>query len=360
MKQRAVIFPFCAEILPAVKLFEKLQSEYSLQYLVSPKGLGYTGHDAAYACNHPPIGMRVLDKIPFGEKDWEVLILFEPIMQKGDFSWEEIIRRAICSEKEVVFLDTKGKNMPEEIIHIWQENIEKIMIKRYTDPQKADIEEKVHEPEIPVILIGGLLREADCFEVFLQLLETLKQEGWNVAAFSDHPMGVLFGLHSLEHILHNNEYTEAEKISQINIYVNSTVKYTGANILLLEAPDALMKYNECIPNGYGIWTYMLCQAVTPDYLVCCVPFELAEGFFVEEIGKDFLDRLGSNISAVHISNVLLDVASTLQNKQIEILHANMEFVHRRLRQVQEKIEVVRMFNVVVEGTDVLYQSLIGE
>lgn len=59
MRTPVAIFPYCAEILSIVKNFEKLQGEYTITRLVSPSGFGVSGMDAAYVCNHPPIGMEV-------------------------------------------------------------------------------------------------------------------------------------------------------------------------------------------------------------------------------------------------------------------------------------------------------------
>lgn len=358
MRRIATIYPFCAEILPAVKLFENLQHEFFLKYIVSPKGFGYVGQDVAYACNHPQIGMKVLDEIPFDKKDWNTLLLFEPVMRKGDFFFDRVLREAVSCGKQVVVLDSVGQVLPKQIVRMECEIIDKIEIKTIKEHKRTEFDEKVHESAVPVILIGGLLEEADCFEVFLKMVAKLQDEGWNAAVFSKHPLGSLFGFYGLNHIWENKLYMEEEKIRQTNLYINDIVKYTCANIILLEAPDALIKYNDFVPNGYGIRTYMLCQAVTPDYIVCCVPFEAADQKFIKTISQDFSYRFGSEINAVHVANVLLDSADTMQKKQVKILHTDMEFVHQRMKQ-QRKEEDIPIFNVIEDGIDELYNVLMG-
>lgn len=104
VKQIAAIYPFCAEILPVIKLFENLQKEYSLKYIISPKGFGYVEQDAAYACNHPQIGIKVLDEIPFDKDDWSTLLLFEPIMKKEISFLMRFCIRPYFMESKLLFL----------------------------------------------------------------------------------------------------------------------------------------------------------------------------------------------------------------------------------------------------------------
>ncbi len=358
MKQIAAIYPFCAEILPVIKLFENLQKEYSLKYIISPKGFGYVEQDAAYACNHPQIGIKVLDEIPFDKDDWSTLLLFEPIMKKGDFFFNEVLHKAIFYGKQVVVFASAEQELLKEIERMECEVRDKIEIRTIRERNLTEYDEKIYIPSIPVILVGGLLEQADCFEVFLKMAEKLRNEGWNAAVFSKHPLGMAFGFYGLDHIWENSVFREEEKIRQINLYINDIVKCTCANIILLEAPDALMKYNAFIPNGYGIRTYMLCQAVTPDYLICCIPFEATDKNFMKAIGQDFLYRFGCEINAVHVANVLLDSADTMRRKQIKILRTNMEFVHQKMKQ-QINEGSIPIFNVVEDGIDALYDVLIN-
>ena len=103
---------------------------------------------------------------------------------------------------------------------------------------------------------------------------------------------------------------------------------------------------------------MLCQAVVPDYLICCVPFEATDQNFIKSIGQDFLYRLGCEINAVHVANVLLDSADTMRQKQIKILHTKMEFVHQKMKQQSEE-GAIPIFNVVEDGIDALYGMFIN-
>ncbi len=90
-------------------------------------------------------------------------------------------------------------------------------------------------------------------------------------------------------------------------------KKNQPDLILVESTDAVMRFNDITPNGFGIQTYMLTQAFQPDYLICCVPFELAVPEMIEALSRDFEVRLGTPIHAVQVSNIVVDSAENLQS-----------------------------------------------
>ncbi len=82
------------------------------------------------------------------------------------------------------------------------------------------------------------------------------------------------GFASIEPALCALSVDEAEKIERINVLLKDLETREQPSIILLEAPDAVMKYNNYLTNGFGIRTYMLAQAAEPDAFLCCIPSEL--------------------------------------------------------------------------------------
>ena len=72
MKVPAALFPYNPELLPAIKLFEALQSKYTLRELIAPSGYGLTGRDPGYSRNHPPIGLMVTDALDLADPMWDL------------------------------------------------------------------------------------------------------------------------------------------------------------------------------------------------------------------------------------------------------------------------------------------------
>lgn len=356
MRRKVTIYPFCPELLPAVKMFEEFQNEYAIKYLVSPNGFGYTGKDAGYVCNQKNIGIKVLNNIPFDVMDWDTLILYIPVLKRGDFFEKDILRQAAISGRHTICVCTAKEILSEEIVKELQNYSESIEVICYPQLQVENGDQRLHEPEVPVALVGGILEEADCFETFLRLAEKMQKERWNIVAFSKHPIGSLFGFYSLEHIWNCNAYSETEKVLRVNYYINDVIKKSGASMVLIEAPDALMRYNDFTINNFGIRTYMLCQTVTPDYFIGCIPFDLVDKNMVGMLNKNFEYRLGRGFDAMHISNVLLDAFNTMQRVQVELLYADMKFVEQRIKE-KCKYRDVLMVNVVENGIESIYEAM---
>nr|WP_308742309.1 hypothetical protein [uncultured Anaerocolumna sp.] len=353
------IYPFCAEILPIVKTFNKLQESFVIKRLISPSGFGLTGHDAGYVCNHPDVGFVVTEEFNFEGKEWTTLILFEPIMikEKIDYSYVDIAEAAILYGKQVIFFSAseEGDNKINQLSKLYSDKIE---IKPYiTYKNHAHNEEhKFYDMEVPVILVGGLLEEADNFEVLLKLAVKLKMENTNALVITKHPMGELFGFYNLNHIWNCTDHSEAQKINEINRYMNSLLKEKRPEVILMEAPDAVLKYNDYAVNGFGIRTYMLCQAVAPDRFICCVPFELAVGEFLDAISKKFEATLGVSITSVHASNILIDMQDLKQKFDISIVYCNLKFVRQQLLKEGRQYQIP-VYSVVMNGIDEVYNNL---
>ena len=120
MKAPAALFPFDSELLPAVKLFEKLQDKYMLRELISPSGYGLTGRDAGYARNHPPVGLTVTDTLNSTDPAWDALLLIgtSEMGAKEDSDLENAAEGALHSGKSVLYFDDVGTNVPEKLVSL--------------------------------------------------------------------------------------------------------------------------------------------------------------------------------------------------------------------------------------------------
>lgn len=352
------VYPYCAEVLPLVKTFAKLQDNYEINSLISPNGFGLTGRDAGYVCNNPEVGLIVSDEFNYKDAEWTTLILLEPIMVKEqvDYSYETITEQAVLHGKHVIFLSASLK-VDDKIRKLSELYSNQVEIRSYiqSNGNCSEEEPRFHDIEVPVILVGGVLEEADSFEVLLQLSVKLKTDNMNPLVFTKHPMGALLGFHSMNHIWNNTGISEAQKIKEINSYINYMVEEERPGIILLEAPDAVMRYNDYAVNGFGIRTYMLCQAVTPDRFVCCTPFGLSFENFLNQISLKFEKTLGTPITSVHVSNVFIDYQDLIQKHNISFMYCNQKFVRERLK-IREHSQIP-IHSVVLDGIDELYSDL---
>ena len=356
--RKAVLYPYCGEVFLAVKLFEKLQEDYEIVHLMAPNGFGYTNKDIGYACNYDKTGRNVYSVFPEEDDEWQILLLYEPMLQRGEYDWEKVINEAISRNKEVKFFSNTENNIPDIVRRLETKypKLIKIDVCSTMETETGDV--KVHSPEIPVIFVGGLLMEADCFSALLVLVEKFKREGERIAVFSNHPLASLFGFYSLGHIWSDRNLTENEKIRLINLYVNYVVFRTGVQCAIFELPDVLLKYNELAPNGYGIKSYMLGQAVAPDFLLGCFSLDIANAPLINMLSEDFKVRYGCELGAVHISNIILDNADSSKKQRTEVLRVDHDFVKERIEEQREKLNVP-LIDLINEGVEELYERIIS-
>jgi len=106
VSKSAALYPYCAELFPAVKYFNVLQNEYTLTKLFSPSGFGLIGKDAGYAVNQPNVGIVVEDALDMNDSSWEVLLVTDLFQKTNDVSklYEHILSTAIDAGKTVVYL----------------------------------------------------------------------------------------------------------------------------------------------------------------------------------------------------------------------------------------------------------------
>ena len=200
----------------------------------------------------------------------------------------------------------------------------------------------------------GLTGAEDTYEVLLSLAECLEKQGIKTSVISKYCHIKMLGnqYHSLNHIIGFKSFTEAEKIMALNFDVRSLEKSEMPALILMEAPDTVFRYNNIAPHGFGIQTYMLCQAVMPDYLICCVPCDLANEKVIAEINNDLSTRLGRDIDAVHVSNIIIDSADILQTKEISHVHVDISKVQEQINK-QKNSSTIPLFDAITDGVDAI-------
>ncbi|MCL2052181.1 MAG: hypothetical protein FWG91_10710 [Lachnospiraceae bacterium] len=364
MRIPVAIYPYCSELLPIVKHFEDLQDKYSIARLFSPAGLGLGGKDAAHARNHPNVGHIVLDGFKADETSWEVLFLTR-VNQLHVFDEDticDIANKTLSAGKRIIYFDNSKKDVPEQIrklSEIYPVAMTIITEDMHLDEAKrGDGNYKVLE--IPIVLVGGLFAAEDTLEVLLGLASCLKKQGVNTTVVSKHCHAKMSGLnyHCLNHLFYDGNITEVAKIMAVNLCLKNLEQTELPDIILIEAPDSVMRYNNIAPHGFGIYTYMLGQAIKPDYFICCVPTDLAISNLLAEISKDLSVRLGAVIDAVHVSNIIIDSANVTQAKKVSYVYANLDTVKKQI-QKQGGHSEIPFFDVVSDGVGGICSILFG-
>lgn len=365
MSINAAIFPFQAQTLPVIQQINQIQGKYHIYQAIAWSGMGLAGRDAAFVLNRPPIGVPVitppssLDAVP-----WNTLLVDCDAIDAGEMgaTAQKFLRSCLEKGKDLLLLTSQPT---------WQGHSAK------WQKLKADYAPQIQEWSIqndcksfrgsyeynllsvPVILVGGLVTDGDALEIVLSLRNAFQQHGLVASCLASCTAGLLLGMHSYAHIFGNaSVMTEAQKALELNSLAQSIIHAERPSVFIVEAPDAIMKYNNIAPNGFGLQTYILSQALMPDLLVCCTPADLFDGSFLEALSHDFEVRYGCPIAAAHVSNALIDSAAALESHAATCVHIKPDAVDRIIRRTPVSPQTPA-FNAVTEGIDGLYHRVVA-
>lgn len=360
MRSPSAIYPFSSELLPIVSKFDELQSAYSLKAVLSPTGLGFTGHDAGYSCNKRNTNIVVSGEEEIDAPEWNTLHVSKPpsgiLLKSSDL--KRIMEKAINRGKSIVYYDFERHSIPQEILEL-QNRIKEnfvIQVENWKLYSNFGMREGFLELSTPVILVGGLVECPDVLNVLLCLTDKFVNSGLHPAVVTKQPIGQLFGFHNMDHILNSPNLIESSKIRQLNRYLAGIEHYDCPDVFIVEAPDAVMRYSDIDPNGFGILTYMLAQAIRPDIFVCCVPVDLAVSQFIESLSSDFRIRLGTPIHAVQVCNIVMDSLNLIYTKKLSYVHVDQNRVQAQIRKEGSNSQIP-LFDIDNGDEERLYQCI---
>lgn len=363
--KNVALFPFCKEYYPLVKHFNNLQKNYHLADVIEPLGIGLNNEDISQICNHPPINIKAFDEIDFSNNAWDILLLLNSHnhLDLDERVFIELAEKAISFGKKVEYIVNEVTELSKDFSMLDQHYPNQIQI--FVDSnyvyERDDLLGSISEIrlDIPIILIGGLVQESDILEILFSLKEQFNKAGKRCSVFTRTISDYIFGFHNYSGILSQQNKDEASKIDELKYYFQFYSYYDCPDIILVEAPDALMKYNEMTSNGYGILSYMLCQAVSFDAIICSVPLELAIPSFIRAVNFELERRLKTSLAAVHVSNIIIDSADMLQSRKVTYTHTTMERVNKHLN-IIENTSSIPMFNIIDDSAYKLYEYLCQE
>ena len=356
--KNAAIFPFTGTALPVVRHFENLQSTYRVSQVISWKGAGLGGKDAAYIYNHPMVGVPAVDIPDALDTSWDMLLVDCSEAENPNSSMDrlEFFQKSLAAGKEITFIadEYQEDKYPSELQKIYPNQVKIITASSSTSYDFGNIE--LYSPvSVPTLMIGGLIDRSDTLEIVLALKEEFLADKRTVSCIVGSNLGLLVGAHSYQHIFENTFLSEERKILQLNQLAQNIIRAERPDLMLVEAPDAVVKYNTIIPNGFGIRTYMAVQAINPDLFICSVPCDLAFSAFLDSASEGINHKYGFPISAVHASNAMVDSAELVHEHKPVPVHADMKVVARLMESNTKG--TLHVYDTISQGAGCLYHQI---
>lgn len=339
------LYPYRKAYYPLVKHFEEFQEKYTLAALISPDGFGLTGKDAGYAVGQDTIGLIVQSELDVTE-DWMTLFVVEPqeteeVLQE---KCRDYIRQSVDAGKTVIYFCADRQYFWEELKQLSDVTAAHLTFQVASGMLYQKVETEIYhfkEENLknPIMLFGGLIQEETVTENMLLFAQQLRGQGLKCVLIANEPGYQLFDAYSIRYILRDPELNQDEKVQRINWLIRDIEIAEAPDVILLEASDALMSFDDYASNGYGIHTYMTCLAHQPDYLISSLPCDLFQTPLIERISSRLRERLGCEITAAGISNGIVDTMEVTQKRKVSMVRADQEMVEQYYNSCQKDCSI---------------------
>lgn len=343
---RIAIYPFSADSIPIAIYLNRMNPFYEISQLISPSGLGLVGRDASAADNRKPMGITVKGSIRNLLDEFDVLLITSG-NEKDEIhkrSYENMLI-GIENKKDIICAMSISEDKLEEIsLRSQQANISfQYCNSRVKNASAFNCNQQqavtLYTPSVPVIFIGGLVDQANNYEILLSTSDKLKQQGYKVSAICEKSECELFGFHAHPNFFMGNDISEIDKIIEFNKFVQHIELWEHPDVILIQIPGGMMKYNNILTNDFGIYAYLISQAIQPDYFICCTVY----GFFSKEfsslISNDFYYKFGFRIDCFHMSNMMMDIQESIEKKQLCFLRNPHDNINKVVKSCNEGGEI---------------------
>lgn len=306
MKHKYAIYPYVPETASLVLSFPTYCKDCAELVLLSPNGSGLVGRDASVADNRAHVG-----KMVFSAENESVLSDCDRLIVMDSNEQKQLLDE---TDKLISVADRMGVKVKDYRM---------VGASDYTvmDERLMKIEEDafIHGKDkmrASVILIGGLLNRENIEQCFFSVIDALRKAGKHVEGIGDSYRFESVGMWTYKRIFENKEWDWESKGNLLNAYIKHIDRKTYPDFIVVKAPDALVGYNDEIPNGYSIKAFLLSQAIKFDNIICGVPKEVATEQYVNMLNVLLINRYRSPLAFIHASNYIVDHMTTQEQKKI--------------------------------------------
>jgi peptide maturation system protein (TIGR04066 family) len=341
--KKTMIYPFNPEFVAIARYLDKLNPAYQIERLVMPQGYRCEGEDAGLLYNKPEIGVVVTEDFDEALDVCDCLII-------ADGSYSDRFRVVIIQNMELSL--KKGKELictlklsDEEFKRIKEISRRTGTLFLYNQGHMDMVDEvtgttmKLYQPQVPIIFIGEAINGLDAFEVALGSTYSLSQEGYKTATLVPEPCCGLLNVFPIPNYMFDRKIGEEDKIFGFNRYIKEIDQKEKPDVFVIQLPGAIMKFNDFLTAGFGIVPYLISLAVQADSLVFCSNYNVEESVYFENLSDRLEHQIGIGIDSIHISNVTIDVGTSMSGGKFSIIRMEREKVDQEVARLGDICEI---------------------
>lgn len=342
--EHVLIYPFSAQFCAQLRYLVNKGFDSAIQYHpVSPSGYALWG-DAGLTDGKGIIGVNVTDDVEamlaICDTVWLVPVQGNEMALGLSFN---VAQAALRLGKNVVSCIDLFPDQKDSLISLANENQAEFhnANNTYWTPEVyANLQEKLANAYIPnatVVAVGGLFPGLDQLDIVLSLHQTLQHEGYSVVSITNLKYSKLLELNNYPPVLFKTEMSIPDRIYFLNHYIQSIDALQKPDIILLELPGGILPQPKVTDNDFGVYSYMIGQAVLWDYFICAIPFGAnLKGDKYVDIASACRERFGAAIDCYHMSNTCLNDDAIIQGRVLSYFHIGIQDVDNNIVQIKNR------------------------
>jgi peptide maturation system protein (TIGR04066 family) len=334
-KEKLVIFPFDLEFAPVL---QHLNDSYDIVGLCTLNCFGKKGDDLTYAVI---------------SNDFENLVkkcntvLFIETGNKYDykkFIYPRIIQSIHLRKNIISFYYVEEIN--EQLINLCKKNNVYLQYFYFNNnPNINDIRKnRLLVINSPIILIQSMTEQLDKFAIQLAIKEGLTRKNYKVVHMGSRSYCEIINSLSFPKFMFDNNLAIEDKIILFNNYVSYIEKHENPDVILIGVPGSLMKYDDIIHNNFGIFNFIVAQAIRPDYVITSLFYNEYEVDYFDKLALALGYRYGYQIDCFNIANKMLDFSDVNSRHVLTFCSIDSKFIDNKLSYFNENSNI-KLFNI---------------
>lgn len=335
MLGNVLVYPYDAHFTPLLRTNTFIE-KCNIIHLCSLSGWGLCGKDAAIADGGEKLSIIVDNEFDSSLLNSDTVIFTESDnpLNYEDFFYPKLYK-AIAAKKRIINLIPLESEKFEKIKETCDEN--NVHFEHYVNScdfnlEAINSEEGILNINVPVIMILGLSSETGKFSTQLEIKTNLEKMGYKVCLIGSRSYCEFLNFHSFPNFMSQSNYTESEKIYLFNRYIKDLEKIENPDVIVISVPGGIVPYDQKINNNFGITSFLVSQALTPDASVLCLYHEEYTSEYLSLIANTVKYRFGFEIDAFNIINRQIDWVEMINAKpgKIRFSTINPNLVDKRI------------------------------
>ncbi len=222
------------------------------------------------------------------------------------------------------------------------------------------IKKELKTVHAPVILVTGIGRETDKFLSSLRILNYLQNQSYRVLYIGSKNYCEVLGYHSFPDFMFSDALSDELKIFAFNHDLKKLEEENNPDVILLSVPGSYDNFNDVLTESFGLPVFDVCKAIKPDYVFMCLYYTQGSRNLIPKFNEMFLYKFGSCINAYHMSNVYIDLPTSISKKQMILKRTSRDKVKKQIGALEDEFLIFDMVTGEQEKLQKLYEDILNK